>query len=54
LNSQEMERLTDKLYNKFKAAPAIDREFIQKCLTGIIALGDPAVESKLTMLINLL
>jgi hypothetical protein len=49
-----MERLTDKLYHKFKAAPGVDREFIKKCLAGIVAMGDSAVESKLTMLVNLL
>ncbi|MGD8399531.1 MAG: hypothetical protein PVH64_01145 [Bacillota bacterium] len=54
MNSQDLEKLTTKLYNKFKGVPGVDQEFIRKCLTGIVALDDPTIESKLTMLINLL
>jgi hypothetical protein len=54
LNNHDLEKLTDKLFHKFKGAPGVDQEFIKKCLTGIVALDDPTIEAKLTMLMNLL
>jgi hypothetical protein len=54
LTNQELERLVNKLYQKSKSVPGIDREFIQKCLTGIAALGDSEVDAKLALLITLL
>jgi hypothetical protein len=54
LTNQELERLVNKLSQKAKGVPGIDRVFIQKCLTAISALGDPEVDAKLTLLINLL
>jgi hypothetical protein len=54
MDSQELEKLVAKLYNKFKGAPGIDPDFIRKCLTGINALGDPEIETKICHLMGLL
>jgi hypothetical protein len=54
MDSQELEKLVAKLYNKFKGAPGIDPDFIRKCLTSINALGDPEIENRIFRLMSLL
>jgi hypothetical protein len=53
MESQELEKLVAKLYNKFKGAPGVDLDFIRKCLISINALGDPEIEAKIFHLISL-
>jgi hypothetical protein len=54
VTSDEINLLTDKLYGRFRNIPGIDRTFIQKCVLGISALGDPDVEAKIKYLSNFL
>jgi hypothetical protein len=54
LTNQELDRLVNRMCQKFKGVPGVDREFIHKCLSGIATLNDPEVDAKLTLLINLL
>ena len=54
MTNQEIEKLVDKLYNKFRGIPGVDQELIRKCLTGIAALDDQEVETKLLRLANFL
>lgn len=54
MTNQELEKLVDKLYHKFKHAPGVDQELIRKCVNGITALNDGELETKLLRLINLL
>jgi len=54
LTREEISRLTEKLYAKFKGVPGLDRNFIQKCLLGISGLADEAVEAELSRIIKLL
>lgn len=54
MTNQELEKLVDKLYHKFKNVPGVDGELIRKCVQGIAALNDQDVETKLLRLISFL
>lgn len=51
---EEIEQLTDKIYNAVKNIPIVDRAFVGKCLQGINTLGDLEVEHKIKLLARLL
>lgn len=54
LTNDEINRITDKLYAKFRGIPGVDKPFIQKCLSAISALGDEEVDRKLKYLASFL
>jgi hypothetical protein len=54
LTYEEIQQLTDKVYNAVKNVPGVDKDFVGKCLQGINSLGDLEVEQKIKLLAKFL
>jgi len=49
MTKEEIDKLTDKIYARFKNTPGVDKVFVRKCLTGIANLKDKDVEDRIRM-----